>query len=80
MSGFWLKCDACNMELKAEAETAMQLVIRFKPSLFPRSLDEIDPREKRYRCRSCGWVSVFVPASNTLLTPNWRDDIVLKRA
>jgi hypothetical protein len=75
----WLRCDACNKDLKVETDKAMQLIVRFKPSHFPR-LDQIDPREVRHRCRSCGWVNIFIPAENTGLTPNWRDDIVLKRA
>lgn len=75
----WLRCDACNRDLKTEADGAMQLAIRFKPSVFPRILEQIDPREIRRRCRGCGWVNIFVPAENTHLTPNWRDGIVLKR-
>jgi hypothetical protein len=80
--GVWLKCDACNKELGAEAREGMQLAIRFKPSLFRRALDQLHPREHRQRCRSCGWVNVFVPSAavsvdrnprSPLLTPSWRD-------
>jgi hypothetical protein len=83
MSGVWLKCDACNRELRVEADGPMQLAVRFKPSLFPVSLEQLDPRERRHRCRACGWVNVFVPVpaptpvesagAARLLTPSWRD-------
>jgi hypothetical protein len=79
MSSVWLKCDACNKDLKTAADQEMQLAVRFKPSLFPHALAQIDPRERRHRCRSCGWVNVFVPSApvaaerrNPLLTPSWR--------
>jgi hypothetical protein len=80
MSNVWLKCDACNKDLKAEADEGMQLAVRFKPAAFQRSLDRLHPLEHRYRCRSCGWVNVFVPSASvtadrhdSLLTPSWRD-------
>lgn len=81
MSNVWLKCDHCNKELKAEADCDMQLTIRFKPSLFRQSLGQTHPLEQRHRCRSCGWVNVFIPVeveSSAVLTgPRW-DDIVTK--
>lgn len=81
--GVWLKCDHCNKDLRVEADTGMQLAVRFKPSLFRRALDQLHPDEHRVRCRSCGWVNIFVPsasvaaeredsARNSLLTPSWR--------
>lgn len=81
MSGVWLRCDNCNKELQAETDQAMQLAVRFKPSLFPRSLEPLHPAEHRQRCRACGWVNVFVPSApvaaerrqSSLLTPSWRD-------
>lgn len=79
MSGVWLKCDACNHELKVEADAGMQLAVRFKPSLFRRAMEQLHALERRHRCRSCGWVNVFVPAAavpadrDELLTPSWRN-------
>lgn len=80
--GVWLKCDNCNKELQAETSQGMQLAVRFKPSVFQRSLEPLCPDEHRQRCRSCGWVNVFVPSApsaadppprqNSLLTSNWR--------
>lgn len=80
MSGVWLKCDHCNKELRTQADQGMQLAIRFKPSVFTRALERLHPLEHRQRCRSCGWVNVFVPSApvaaeqrDSLLTPSWRD-------
>jgi len=81
MSGFWLRCDACNKELGSQSSQAMQLAVRFKPSLYQRAVERLHPSEHRQRCRSCGWVNVFVPSAsvaagreqNPLLTPSWRD-------
>lgn len=79
--GVWLKCDNCNKDLReAEVGQAMQLAVRFKPSLFPQSLGQLHHEEHRQRCRSCGWVNIFVPSAseagegsrNPLLTPSWR--------
>lgn len=72
--GVWLKCDACNKDLRVEADREMQLAVRFKPSIFPVALQPLHPHEHRHRCRSCGWVNVYVPvvSENSLLTPNWR--------
>lgn len=84
MSDFWLRCDACNKQLRIETDQEMQLCVRFKPSLFQRTIEPIHPLEQRCRCRSCGWVSIFVPVSapavraGQSLTPNWRNAIVLK--
>lgn len=78
MSGVWLKCDNCNKGLRTETDQAMELAVRFKPSLFPVAIDPIHPQEHRQRCRSCGWVNVFVPSASmtaermSLLTPSWR--------
>lgn len=76
----WLRCDHCNKELRSETDQGMQLAVRFKPSLFQRSLDQLHPDERRHRCRACGWVNIFVPSApsaadqqNSLLTPSWRD-------
>jgi hypothetical protein len=79
MSNVWLKCDSCNKDLKdAEVEQAMQLAVRFKPSLCTQAIVQLHPREHRQRCRSCGWVNVFVPSASvmaeprhSLLTPSW---------
>lgn len=74
--GVWLKCDNCNKDLGVTAAAGMQLAIRFKPSLFRRALDQLHPAEHRHRCRSCGWVNVFIPATaadTAVLTPSWRD-------
>jgi hypothetical protein len=75
----WLRCDHCNKELRETSDQVMQLAVRFKPSLFRRSLDQLHPQERRHRCRACGWVNVFVPSAsvaaeqpNSLLTPSWR--------
>lgn len=76
MSGFWLRCDACNRELSVEVSQTMQLALRFKPANFRIALAPIHPQEKRSRCRSCGWVNVFVPsesAQGNAPTPNWRE-------
>lgn len=79
MSGVWLRCDACNHELKAEADQGMTLAVRFKPSLFPRAMEQLHALERRHRCRACGWVNVFVPmpaveaVNGRVLTPSWRD-------
>jgi hypothetical protein len=85
MSNVWLKCDHCNKDLHAEAAVEMQLAVRFKPSIFPQSVEQLHPQECRRRCRSCGWVNVFVPSAsvaagdrNSLLTPNWRSSIMTK--
>lgn len=79
MANVWLRCDACNKELRAEADQEMQLAVRFKPSLFARALEQLHPEERRHRCRACGWVNVFVPSASvaaeqrsSLLTPSWR--------
>lgn len=81
MSGVWLKCDSCNKDLQdAEVSKAMQLAVRFKPSLFTQPIAQLHPQEHRQRCSSCGWVNVFVPSAssvaeperNPLLTPSWR--------
>jgi hypothetical protein len=74
----WLRCDACNKDLRP-LDQPMQLAVRFKPSIFTQAIAQIHPDEHRQRCRSCGWVNVFVPSAsvaaerqNSLLTPSWR--------
>lgn len=83
MSGrqpFWLKCDACNMNLKIEVNREMQLAVRFKPSLVHLGFGRLKPSARLCRCESCGWVNVFVPSAsvaaeqqNSTLTASWRN-------
>jgi hypothetical protein len=78
VSNVWLKCDSCNKDLRAaEVDQAMQLAVRFKPSICTQAIAQLHPQEHRQRCRSCGWVNVFVPSASvaagreqiSLLTP-----------
>lgn len=67
---FALRCDRCHHCL-GHASVPMELVALFRPKLtvvVPQS----HPAEKRHRCRSCGFVNIFHPVENSLLTPSWR--------
>jgi hypothetical protein len=81
---FWLRCDKCGRSMDDAASEPMQLVVLFKPSLVSVAVPRTHERERRHRCRSCGWVNVFVPLvaisqpANSSLTPGWRDRIVTK--
>lgn len=56
---FPLRCDRCKHFLE-EATEIWKLMATFSaslPLLFPKT----HPREKRHKCRHCGYVNVFHP-------------------
>lgn len=62
---FWLRCDNCRRSLDVRADEPMQLVMAFKPSLFPWPIPKTHPQEHRHRCRNCGFVTVLIPAGQS---------------
>ena len=56
---FPLRCDRCRHDLGESAEEPMQLAYLVKAGVGPK-IPEL-PKEKRRRCRRCGFVNIFVP-------------------
>jgi hypothetical protein len=71
-----LPCFGCSHKVAVVSEP-MRLAMAFRPSLVPAVA--MLAGEFRRRCRSCGWVNVFVPVVDVpVMAESWRA-IELKR-